>query len=261
MITRALPRTFASFGLLSLLAACPGNMDEMAAEEAADSQDVALNEAALLSVSADDAPSGMGAAEVSVEVERKSRARFQPEGCATVTRTANVVTHVLDGCTGPRGWVRFTGTLTTTFSDAADGLHIHLTSKGLQANRATMDIDATGVLSDVGGKKQLVVTSTGSGIGPRGTNFTRTGQYTAVGDPSTSCLALDGQWQLDVGRATRSTRITGFEVCKAMCPSRGRIEHTGFRGRVITIDFDGSAEAKWSSSRGFDGTVSLGCGG
>lgn len=62
---------------------------------------------------------------------------------------------------------------------------------------------------------------------------------------------------LQVNRAI--TRISCFEVCKAMCPSRGRIEHEGFRGREITIDFDGSSEAKWTSSRG--GTVNLGCGG
>jgi hypothetical protein len=86
------------------------------------------------------------------------------------------------------------------------------------------------------------------------------GTFTVVANPTTECLSMDGAWQLTVGAVARSTTITGVDVCKNSCPSAGTITHTGFRGRTMTVTFDGSADARWKTSGGRDGTVQMQCG-
>ncbi|WP_437569962.1 hypothetical protein [Sorangium sp. So ce542] len=61
-----------------------------------------------------------------------------------------------------------------------------------------------------------------------------------------ACLARDAQ-----------------DRCAAQCPAAGgTVEHAGgLSGVTITIAFDGSDSATWSSSRGRSGTLDLACGG
>ena len=237
-------------------------LDEQAASEAVDSTELTAHEAAMIVGGAEDDNASLTAADLAAAAQARGVARFQPAGCATVTVDGLTVTYVLNDCTGRFGLVHVTGTLVFTLSDAADGIHIAVAGPGLQVNRATLDLAATAVLSDDGGKRKLVVSTHGSGIGARGNAFTREGSYVVERDRATSCIALDGQWQLKVGELSRTTTATGIVRCDGMCPAAGgQIQHTGFRGRTITVTLDGTAVAQWRSSTGKSGTIELACGG
>jgi hypothetical protein len=172
------------------------------------------------------------------------------------------LTYTLNNCTGRFGLVHVTGTVVAVLADGSDGLDITVTGMGLKVNRATLDLNASAVLSDDGTKRKLVVSTNSSGVGPRGNTFTRVGTYTVERDPSTACVSLDGQWQLDVSNArSRSTTVSGLSRCDGMCPAAGGvITHTGILGRTVTITFDGSDAASWTTSNGHSGTVDLTCG-
>jgi len=236
--------------------------DEAAANEATDSMEVTQSEGALVtSAVQDDTTASLNAADLAAAAAARGATRFHPAGCATVSISGTTLTYVLTDCTGRFGLVRVTGTLVAVLSDGSEGLHIAVRGQGLKVNRATIDLDATAVLSDDAGKRKLVVTTDGSGVGPRGNSFTRTGSYTIERDLTTACVSLDGQWALQVGARTRTTSVTGLERCDNMCPAAGgQIVHTGFLGRTITVTLDGSAVAHWESSTGRSGTVDLTCG-
>lgn len=219
-----------------------------------------MNEAALLANAAEDTEGGVVTAlAVASRAEQRAQARYLPPGCANITRQGTVLTTVLNECTGRRGLLRMTGTVTTEFADVSEGVQLKVTSKGLKVNRAVMDLNAKGLIAVVGNQVSLTVSTQGEGVGARGNRFERTGQYTAVADTTTECLTLNGSWQLKVGAAARSTGISDLKTCKNACPASGRIEHQGFRGRGISVSFDGSAEAAWTTSRGAEGSVSLAC--
>ena len=53
--------------------------------------------------------------------------------------------------------------------------------------------------------------------------------------------------------------LTDFEACLGSCP-QGSIEYYGgIRDVTITVTFDGSDQAQWSSSKGPEGTLPLFC--
>ena len=182
-------------------------------------------------------------------------------GCASVALSGTTLTYTLSECTGRLGLVHVSGTLVAQLTDGSDGVHIAVSGTGLRANRATLDLDATGVLGSDGAKCKLVVSTNGSGTTARGNTFSRVGSYTVERDPATACVSLDGQWQLDlsIGR-TRSTTVTGLSRCADACPAAGgTIVHTGLLGRTATVTFDGSDVASWTSSTGRSGTIDLAC--
>jgi len=238
------------------------SVDEQAASEAVDSTELTSREAAMVVGGASDDDANLTAADLAAAAQARGAARFQPAGCATVAVDGLTLTYVLTDCTGRFGLRHVTGTMTFTLSDAADGVHIAGTGTGLQVNRATLDLSVTAVLTEYGGKRKLVVTTHGSGVGGRGNAFTRDGSYVVERDPATQCIALDGSWQLTVGPLSRTTTVTGIQRCDGMCPAAGGlIQHIGFRGRTITLTLDGSAVAQWQSSSGNSGTIDLACGG
>jgi hypothetical protein len=271
MTPKITPRTLLTFALtlstpalLTLSGGACGreSLDEMAASEAVDSTELTAHEAAMLVGGVEDDGSTPTAADLATAAQARGAARFQPAGCATVTVDGLTVTYVLAGCTGRFGLTHVTGTLAFTLSDAADGIHIAGASRGLQVNRAILDLDATAVFSDDGGRRKLVVTTHGSGTGARGNSFTRDGSYVVQRDPATQCIALDGQWQLTVSALSRTTTVTGIQRCDGLCPTAGGVvQHTGFRGRTITLTLDGGPTANWQSSSGNSGTIDLACGG
>ena len=208
------------------------------------------------------ASAALTAADLAAAAEARGAARFQPAGCATVTVAGTTVTTTLDDCSGRFGLLHVTGTIVSVFTDASDGVHVTATAQGLAVNRATLDINASGVITEQAGVRTLVVTTQGQGVGPRGHAFTRQGSYTIVRDLATSCISLDGQWQVDVAGLSRTTSVTGLRRCDGACPAAGgQIVYTGFRGRTLTLTFDGSADATWTSSTGATGTIPLPCGG
>jgi len=253
---------------LAIGAAGCRKVDEADVEEGLDSAETTQAEGALIASGMEDDGPGAGggtsikASDLTAAALARGPERFQPAGCATVSASGTTLTYTLNNCTGRYGLVHVTGVVVAMLADGSDGLDIMVSSTGLKVNRATLDLSATAVLSDDGSKRKLVVTTNSSGVGPRGNAFTRVGSYTVERDPATACVSLDGQWQLDVTNArSRSTTVSGLARCDGMCPAAGgTITHTGILGRTVTVTFDGSDVASWTTSNAHSGTVDLTCG-
>ncbi|WP_437537682.1 hypothetical protein WME79_18755 [Sorangium sp. So ce726] len=266
-----MPRSIvlAAIALLSLPACLRGaadgsdSDDASVAEEASDSLDTGEVEAALLVASTDAAGAATSAEEAAEAAAGAADAHFRPAGCATAEVQGTTVTYTLNDCTGPFGVARIDGTVQVSYSLAADGLHATLAGDGVSARGATLDLDAEAVYTVNGSTKSLTVTTAGTAVGPRGHSIEREGSYVARWEAERSCLSLDGSWSTRAGARTWSTQVSGFERCVAECPAAGgTIELTGGRsGVTVTINFDGSDSATWSSSSGPSGTLDLACGG
>ena len=239
--------------------------------EAADSMDMVQNEGALLSVATEGAttqtsavvmPLPATAEDAAAMAAQRMKDRLQPAGCVTTTVSGATLTATLNECTGRLGLRHVTGTLTITFSIAADGVHAVASATGLKVNRATMDITSQAVRKLIGSEVTTTVTTTGTGTGPRGKAITRDGTYGITYDVDTECRTLAGEWKTTVGGNEWSTTVTAFKRCQYDCPGNGgKIVHSNSaKDRTITVTFDGSATAKWVSSTGTSGTVNLFCG-
>jgi hypothetical protein len=189
-----------------------------------------------------------------------AKTNWQPAGCVTATENQNVVTYALNDCTGPYGLVHVTGTVVATFSADSAGIHAELQTNNLHINGATMTLDSKADYTVNGPAKSLTVNTDGSGTGSFGNTITRSGKYTLTWNDATACATLDGAWSTGIDNATWSTSISNYAQCVAHCPTSGVLSHTGGLSKVTwTVTFDGSAQAKWTSSRGPSGTFGLLC--
>ena len=231
------------------------------ATEALDSTDVVQNEGAVFVASTANLTLQMDGTQAATAAAASAKTFWGPSNCVTASANGATVTYTLNDCTGPFGLVHVTGTVVVQYSLAADGIHAHATADNLMVNGATMDIDAQAVYSQNGTQKRLAVTTSGSGTGPRGNSITRTGNYVLTYDSASNCLGLDGQWATNIAGYQWSTQVSAFEKCAASCPAAGGsiTHHGGLSGITITVDFDGSATASWSTSNGHSGTIGLLC--
>jgi len=181
-----------------------------------------------------------------------------PSGCATAVATGATVAITYDNCTGPRGLVHVTGELDLAVSVTASGaIAVHGTSTDLSVNGATLDIDADATYAVAGSGHSLSVTTHGTGVGPRGNTIDHDGQYTLTWDTGSECGSIEGHWQTEIGSLERSNDVD-LSACANKCPS-GSLTHHYLGGASLTVDFDGTATATWSTSVGGSGTVKLGC--
>jgi hypothetical protein len=230
------------------------------AEEAVDSQEIGQDESALTAISTEGAGATMTPEEVAATVGGRARLRLADPNCVTTTQTGATVVYTFTDCTGSRGLVHVTGVLTATFSGTPGNIAFSVSGTGIKVNEATIDLNSSGTLVTHGNVRTLTVTTKGSGIGRRGFDLERDGQYVATHDDATGCSTLNGEWSLDIGARDRTTTITGFNRCEGKCPGAGSvIKHKGFGGRQVTVSFDGSNEAQWEGSNGRSGSVSLSC--
>ncbi len=237
------------------------------AEAAVDSSDSTQAEGDLVMASMDGAqstgafaaPTGAG---VAATIAANIAARW-PGGCAVATATGANVAITYTHCSGPRGLLDVTGELDLAVSVSLAGeLSVHATATDLAVNQATMTVDATGVYTRSGTTNQLVVTSHGSGTGPRGNSIDHDGSYTIAWDSATLCHSIDGAWSTELsngtGAVSRSNTVS-LDRCPGMCPT-GDVTHKFVGGAALTITFDGTAVATWSVTTGASGTVQLTCG-
>lgn len=236
------------------------------AESAIDSSDGVSAEGNVMMAEVDGADmTGLTALtgdQVAVRVAANVALRWQPSGCATVDQQGATVTVTYNDCTGPRGLVHVTGTLTVVLSvSATGGISAHATATGFQVNRATLDIDADATYAVSGTSHSLTVTSTGEGTGPRGNAIDHQGDYTITWDTASQCGSIDGMWSTDittpVATAERSNDVD-LSRCAGGCPT-GTMTHHFLGGASITVTFDGTATAAWTASTGRSGTVQLLC--
>lgn len=247
----------------SLLIGCGGGdatSDNASVSAALDSSGQTANESALLMAATVGTESASSSNEAAVMAGAGAKTNWQPSSCVTATQNQNVVSYALNNCTGPYGLVHVTGTVVVTYTVNTGGIHADAVSTGLMVNGATMNLNSHADYTVTGSAKKLVVTTQGSGTGAFGNAITRAGGYTLTWDDASQCGALDGAWSTTIGSDTWSTSITNYAQCKAHCPSSGTLSHTGGISKLtVTVTFDGSADAKWSTSRGRSGTIALFC--
>jgi hypothetical protein len=257
-------RKLTSLVLFGSLAACVHRGDGVdTAEGAVDSSESTEAEGNLMMSSVDGADATAAAPLTSDQLAARIAANIGPRwtaGCAQVTQSGATVTVVYNDCTGPRGLIHVTGTLVLTFSVSSTGvISVHGTSDDMQVNRATLVIDANATYAVSGTMHTLTVATNGSGTGPRGNAIEHQGNYTISWDSTSQCGSIDGMWSTELGDLSRSNDVS-LDRCAGGCPT-GTVTHTFLRGASVTITFDGSATATWTSSNGGTGTVALACGG
>jgi hypothetical protein len=248
---------------LSLLAGCGGadpNGDAASVSAALDSSDQTANDSALMMATTQGTESATSSMEAAGMANGAAKTFWQPSTCVTTSQLNNVVTYTLANCTGPYGLVHVTGSVVATYTADSAGIHAAVVTNGLQVNGATMSLDSTADYTVNGSAKKLVVATSGSGTGAFGNSITRQGGYTLAWDDASQCGTLDGAWSTVIGTATWSTSIDNYAQCKARCPTSGVLSHTGGLSKTTwTVTFDGTASAKWASSRGRSGTIGLFC--
>jgi hypothetical protein len=234
------------------------------AAAAADSQEAVGDEADIVTASVDASgtvSASVDAASVASTIAANVAAKWTG-ACATATASGANVTVTYDDCTGPYGLVHVTGELDLTISINAQGaLGVHASANDLEVNAATLDFTADGTLSESGTMKTLSVTANGSGTGPRGNAIDHNGAYTITWDSSSTCRSIDGSWSTDltspVATAERANTVDLMR-CGAACPT-GTMAHKFLGGSTLSVTFDGTATATWSSSLNLSGTITLDC--
>lgn len=253
--------------LLSLL--LPFSLGCGVVDDAADAQDAdesvsaTTMESALTTELSDQSSQSASAtgAELAAAAVTRVDSHLTPRGCLTKEVHGATVTYTMNDCSGPYGLVHVTGTLTAVYSRASNGaVHVVISGSGIKINQWTIEVDATVDASQTGTVKRTMVACNSSGSGPRHMSVAREGDYTVTYDPVSECITLDGTWTTKAGLRTASTAVSDYARCKGHCPAAGgTITHTRVGGTAITLTYDGSATAAWSTSKGRSGTVNLTC--
>jgi len=196
--------------------------------------------------------------QIATRIAANAVARWTPSGCATIAHTGAQITITYKDCTGPRGLVHVTGVMELTVTAATTGaITVHGTSSDLQVNRADLVVDATATYSVTNTSHTLTVSTSGTGTGPRGNAVDHEGDYTLTWDPATMCHSINGHWQTDLGARERSNDVA-LQRCAGGCPT-GTVTHHYLGGASLSVTFDGTATARWTTSTGASGTTALGC--
>lgn len=262
---------FSSLVLFSsslLVAACAtkggGSSEDMdSAAATVDSTDSTQAEGDMMTGTVDGADAtGLAAptsADIAVRIAANVSLRWNPSGCAKVTpSSATALAITFDDCTGPRGLVHVTGELDLSVSLTTGGLiSVHGTSSNLKVNGADLVIDATATYGVSGTTHTLTVETMGSGTGPRGNTVDHDGNYTITWDTGSQCRSIVGQWQTELGSRERSNDVS-LQRCAGGCPT-GTVTHHFLAGASLTVTFDGTDIAHWTTSAGVTGTTQLSC--
>lgn len=235
-------------------------LDDSVAELAADSTGAVEDEGALLAAAVD----GMGSTFVPATADQaatfiaaRAAQRYIPADCVTVTQAGLTVTLAFDGCLGPRGLRELNGTMVLQVSAGAGGaIVVDATASDFHIGLSTLDIDATATYTASAASESLAVVTSTTGVGGRGFELAHDGDYTLTWDDQ--CVMLEGAWSSSRGDASRAT-TADVTRCVDACPI-GEVTRTTVNGRTITVTFDGTATARWSSSGGRSGEFPLACG-
>jgi hypothetical protein len=197
-------------------------------------------------------------------VERPMAALY-PADCVERVARGNTVHVTFHGCSGPFGRLHLEGSVDTTFSRGTDGL-LHATIEGaddLTANGHPFAYHATAVIEAEGELRKIQITATASATTPRGRAMSRQSSLDVLLDPATHCVDIAGTSSGTTGRRSISAVIDGLKVCADQCPTAGHVERTVStrRGtRTMTVDFDGTDQARVVGFRGQTLAVQLACG-
>jgi len=227
----------------SLLAAgCMRDRDSSdldSAESSLDSHESVEAEGNVMMEAVDGADAiGLAAAtadQVATTIAANIEARW-PSGCVTATATGASVNVVYDNCTGLRRRLNVSGELDLAITVDLTGIGIHGTSDSLRVNGADLVVDANARLTRSGDERILDVTTTGSGIGPRGRAIEHAGDYRIRANPTTACRSIEGSWSTSL-TGPRGTGERGNDVDVERCADTvGRLQGAG--GRALAPGAD-----------------------
>jgi hypothetical protein len=237
-----------------------------------DGSEVAIAEAAVESTDSADAEGNMMLAvldgadtsgfasltanEIAVRIAANVAARWNPRDCAKVTQNGSTITIALTNCTGPRGLAAVNGTLVAEVTRASGAIAVHISSPDLRVNDAQLTFEADATYVARATEHELVVSTSGSGVGPRGGTVERTGDYTITLDTATQCRSIDGSWSTELGDRSRGQTVE-LRRCADACPT-GTVTRSR-TGGMVTVTFDGTSTATWSATTGKSGTIALRC--
>lgn len=267
---RLLPLLFLGGSALASMSACgdpvpASSLDDVG--EAMDSVEISQKESELFvgSIVTLD-PKTLSPDEAAKLAAQRAEKVFSPIGCVHPTVLGNAVSYELVDCWGPFKSATMSGSLDVVYTSDAGGLHASLFADELsigKARRVTLAIDSDGSYSiDADGvTRRFVVSTHGSGTGSRGNHIERDGSYTLTWNPTTRCATLDGHFETVAGTRSFETTVTGLSRCAGQCPGAGGeiVHEVGEEGRGLTISFDGTSEASWTSTDGASGTIDLFC--
>ena len=193
-----------------------------------------------------------------------AKAIYFPKGCLEVTgdAAAKTVTYVFNGCAGPNGIFKLTGTLVATYAVSPGKLVLDMVGSDLAVNRAKVDWASHAEITADGASRQMAWKATLSGTTARGKDFSRTNEKVVAWRFGERCFAVSGISEGDVrGRYVR-TEIADFKRCQGSCPEAGgRITITNAEAKVkVEILFDGTSRASYTTPRGTT-TFDLACSG
>lgn len=237
--------------------------DLVTAESALDTADSVQAEGDLMAVNIEGADaSALTADEIAVRIAANIGLRW-PSSCRTIEQNGNAITVTYNDCTGPRGLLHVSGQLVLTVQVKTDGsIAVHGTSGNLTINDAHLVVDVDALYARNGTTHTLDVMTSGSAVGPRGSELDHVGDYTVTWDGSTQCRSIVGSWATDAtladGRTASRSTTADVSRCAGGCPT-GSIARTFRNGVTLTVTFDGTSTAQWETSAGRSGTTMRGC--
>ncbi|MBL8634677.1 MAG: hypothetical protein JNM40_15750 [Myxococcales bacterium] len=181
-----------------------------------------------------------------------------PAGCATGVKdpTQPMATITLTNCTGPFGLLRWSGTLSATYSKNADGtLNVKATSTNMTVNGkpAQFSMDRT-ITVDSATQRTVKGMSTWARQNADGETVTHSNAWTAVVDTTTRCRTVNGAGTTTVGTKSYATSSKDYKICRSAdsdsCPS-GTLTHTVTPGQaMVSVTFNGTNTAVLSGPNG-----------
>jgi hypothetical protein len=251
--------------LLALLPAAGGcsgsSADDVAAGGAVDSVETTHSEGQLLSTFTDFGVMPATAVDAATLGAAHLTASFLPASCAAAAVQGTTVTYTFSGCTGPRGLFAVTGDATVVYSVDETGVETQVSASGFKVDGAVLDsLSTQGDFEVDGTTHRLSEVSTAQATGRLGTAFSRQGGYTLAWSASKNCLAISGTWQTTTAARAAATTVSGYDRCSSHCPAVGaQIEYGIDASDNLSIAFDGSTDADWSTATGKHGMVDLEC--
>lgn len=185
-------------------------------------------------------------------------AQWWPAGCATRTKdaTPGIVHITLTNCTGPFGVKQHTGDITVTFTKNADGtLHSQAASSNMTINGKPVTFSRSADITISGTTRTVHSTGAWTRDSGSGETVAHTTDLTTVVDTAARCRTSNGTASTKVGLRGVDSTIRDYKLCRNMdgsegCPS-GQVTHVHkLSGKTVTVDFDGSSQAKVTGPKG-----------
>ena len=260
MFTSKLRLTLTTFVVLAggALVACSsktssgGDSTNTDSNEAAASSAQSQHMAGLVFNSVSSADPAMAATSVATGTQ------LWPAGCVTRAKdasNANLVHVTFNDCTGPFGLVHLNGGVDVAFSagtTAGTLVAVH-TGVNLSANGHPITFSGTADITIAATSRTVQWQGAWERVSNGGETITHTSNLIINVDTVAKCHTANGDAQkTTIGDREVDSTITNYKICETNgiedCPASGTIVHTHkATGRVVTVTFDGSTEATFSS--------------